>query len=138
MQFVPIFFIYSRNLEHIRVMAAPSWYITRNCLSLHFSAWIVACMLCPVINIDQCFRLVFPALPVCFAALLVGFVSLPVGFAALPVGLSVIPVGPRLFRLVPRIFRLFSRLFRLASQLYFKCEILHISITGVDDNNYYI
>ena len=37
-----LFFIYSRHLEHIRVMAAPSWYITRHCRSLHVSAWIVA------------------------------------------------------------------------------------------------
>ena len=39
-------------------------------------------------------------------------------------------LAQRLFRFVPRLFRLVSRLFRLASQLYFKCEILHISISS--------
>ena len=47
-------------------------------------------------------------------------------------------VVSRLFWLIARLFRLLSLLFRLASQLYFKYEILHISITCVDDNNYYI
>ena len=35
-------------------MAAPSRYIVGYFRSLHFSAWIVACMLCPVNYIGQC------------------------------------------------------------------------------------
>ena len=34
-------------------MAAPSRYIVGYFRSLHFSAWIVACMLCPVNYIGQ-------------------------------------------------------------------------------------
>ena len=46
-------FICSLHLEQGRVMAAPSRYIVGYFRSLHFSAWIVACMLCPVNYIGQ-------------------------------------------------------------------------------------